>query len=70
MSVLFISLKLSLKKFCKNIIVRKRKEDESIPLKDWNIYLKNLYDSPNTMGNIINIPIEKYIFLWKMWSWG
>ena len=38
------------------------KEDNSIFLKDRNIYIKNLYDSSDTMGNITNTPIREDIF--------
>lgn len=33
-----------------------------IPLHNWDIYIKNLYDSPNTMRNILNTPIKEDIF--------
>lgn len=38
------------------------KEDNLISLKEQDIYLKNVYDSLNTMGNIVNTPIEEDIF--------
>lgn len=33
-----------------------------IPLKEWDIYLKNIYDSLDTMDNIVKTPIEEDIF--------
>jgi hypothetical protein len=33
-----------------------------IPLKDWNSYLKNIYESPNAMGIVPNVSIEDEVF--------
>jgi hypothetical protein len=30
-----------------------------IPLRDWNSYLKNIYESPNVMDNIQTLSIEE-----------
>ena len=48
--------------FWRKIWIRKNKKNHLIPLKKWNIYLKNLYQSPHTMDTIFNSPIEDYIF--------
>ena len=39
--------KVAPKKFSMQILTRKTKEDNKIALKDWNSYLKTLYESPN-----------------------
>jgi hypothetical protein len=33
-----------------------------IPLKDWNSYLKSIYEFPNAMDTIPNVPIEDEVF--------
>jgi hypothetical protein len=33
-----------------------------IPLKDWNSYLKNIYESPIVVDNIPNVYIEDEVF--------
>jgi hypothetical protein len=33
-----------------------------IPLKDWNSYLKNIYEFPNTMDTIPNVPTKDEVF--------
>jgi hypothetical protein len=33
-----------------------------IPLKDWNSYLKNIYESPIVVDNIPNVSIEDEVF--------
>ena len=40
------------KKFWRQILTRKTKEDNKIALKDWNSYLKMLYESLDTRDNI------------------
>ena len=40
------------KKLWSQILTRKTKEDNKIALKDWNSYLKTLYESPDTKYNI------------------
>jgi hypothetical protein len=44
-----------------------------IHLKDWDSYLKNPYESPNSMDNITNVHIENEVFFmediefWVKW---
>jgi hypothetical protein len=40
----------------------KTKENNMIPLKDWNSYLKNIYESPIVVDNIPNVSIEDEVF--------
>jgi hypothetical protein len=40
----------------------KTKENNMIPLKDLNSYLKNIYESPIVVENILNISIEDEVF--------
>ena len=44
--------KVEPRKFWGDILAPKIKENNSIPLKNWDLFLKNLYDSSNTMGNV------------------
>ena len=44
------------------MLVRKSKDNHSIPLGIWDIYLKKLYESLDTMENIISTPIKHDIF--------
>ena len=39
------------KKFWRQILTYKTKQDNKISLKDWNSYLKNIYESPNFIDN-------------------
>jgi len=65
--------KLDLKKFWRQNIRRKNKENNMIHLKDWDSYLKNPYESPNSMDNITNVHIENEVFFmediefWVKW---
>jgi len=43
--------KVALKKFWRQILTRKTKDNNKIALHDWNSYLKKLYESPNVMDN-------------------
>jgi hypothetical protein len=40
----------------------KTKENNKIPLKDWNCYLKNLYESPIIMDNMSNNSTKDEVF--------
>ena len=44
------------------MLVSITKDNNSIPLENWDNYLKMLYDSPDTMGTILNTPIKEDIF--------
>jgi len=59
---LFHLSKVALRKFWWNVLVRKTKDNHSIPLENWDNYLKKLYDSPKTMGTVFDTPIKEYIF--------
>ena len=50
------------KKFYRKILTRKTKEDNKIALKDWNSYLKKLYESPNIRDNIQTLLTMKEVF--------
>jgi hypothetical protein len=43
-------------------LTRKSKENNMIPLRDWNSYLKNIYQSPNFVDNIQTVFIEEKVF--------
>jgi hypothetical protein len=55
-------LKIDSKKLWRKILTRKTKENNNIPLKDWNLYLKNLYESPNIMDNMPNGSTKDGVF--------
>ena len=44
------------------ILNRKTKEDNKIVLKDWNFYLKTLYESQDTIDNIQTLLTMKEVF--------
>ena len=44
--------KLDPKKFCSQILKHNTKENNRIPLTDWNSYLKSLYEFPNAMDTV------------------
>jgi hypothetical protein len=46
------------KKFWRQILNRNTKENNMIPLKDSNSYLKSLYEFPNAMDTIPIVPVE------------
>jgi hypothetical protein len=50
------------KKFWSQILNRNTKENNMIPLRDWNSYLENLYKFPNAMDTISIVPTEDAIF--------
>jgi hypothetical protein len=54
--------KLDPKKFWRKILIHKTKENNMIPLKDWNSYLKSLYEFPNAMDTIPNVPTKDEVF--------
>jgi hypothetical protein len=54
--------KIDPKKFWRQILTRKTKENNKIPLKDWNFYLKNMYESPNVMDNMPNNSTKDEVF--------
>jgi len=54
--------KVDPRKLWRKIIICKMKENNLIPLKSWDIYLKSLYESLNAIGTILHTPIEEDIF--------
>lgn len=44
------------------MLVHKIKDNHSIPIENWDNYLKKLYDSPNTMDTILNTLIKEDVF--------
>jgi hypothetical protein len=50
------------KKFWSQILKRNTKENNRIPLTDWNSYLKNLYEFPNAMDTIPIVPTKEEVF--------
>jgi len=51
------------KKFWRQILTSKTKENNKISLKDCDSYLKKLYDSPDVTNNTQNPPTFKEVFL-------
>jgi hypothetical protein len=43
-------------------LTRKTKENNTNALKDWNSYLKNIYESPNVVDNIPNVSTKDKVF--------
>jgi hypothetical protein len=54
--------KIDPKKFWRQILTRKTKENNNIPFKDWNFYLENMYESPNVMDNMPKISTKDEVF--------
>jgi hypothetical protein len=54
--------KLDPKKFWSQILNRNTKENNRIPLRDWNSYLKSLYEFPNAMDTIPIVPTKEEVF--------
>jgi hypothetical protein len=50
------------KKFWSQIIKHNTKENNRIPLSDWNSYLKSIYEFPNSMETILIVPIKEEVF--------
>jgi hypothetical protein len=50
------------KKFSSQILKHNTKENNRIPLRDWNSYLKSLYEFPNAMGTIPIVPTKEEVF--------
>jgi hypothetical protein len=48
--------KLDSKKLWRQILICNTKENNMIPLRDWNSYLKSLYEFPNSMETIPIVP--------------
>ena len=46
------------KKFWSQILNRNTKENNMIPLRDWNSYLKSIYEFPNAMDTIPIVPTK------------
>ena len=54
--------KLDPKKFRSQILKQNTKENNRIPLRDWNSYLKSLYEFPNAMDTIPIVPTKEEVF--------
>ena len=54
--------KLHPKKFWRKILIRNTKENNIIPLRDWNSYLKSIYEFANAMDTIPIIPTKDEVF--------
>ena len=54
--------KLAPEKFWWQILTCKANEDNKIALKDWNSYLKRIYESPYIIDNIQTLLTMKAIF--------
>ena len=50
------------KKFSRQILTRKTKEDNKITLKDWNSYHKKIYESLDVIDNIHTLLKTKQVF--------
>ena len=50
------------KKFRREILTHKTKEDSKVALKYWNSYLKNIYESSNIRDNIQTLITMKDVF--------
>jgi hypothetical protein len=61
--ILHLSM-LDPKKLWRRIINCIAKENNMIPLKECNSYLKSLYEFPNTMDTILDVPIENAFFFY------
>ena len=54
--------KLDPKKFWSKNLNRNTKENNRIPLRDWNYYLKSLYQFRDAMDTIPNVPTKEEVF--------
>ena len=54
--------KLDPKKFSRKILIRNTKENNMIPLRHWNSYLKSIYEFPNAMDTIPIVPTQDEVF--------
>jgi hypothetical protein len=54
--------KLDPKKFWSQILKRNTKENNRIFLRDWNSYLKGLYEFPHAMDIISIVPTKEEVF--------
>jgi hypothetical protein len=50
------------KKFWSQILKCNTKENNRIPLMDWNSYIKILYEFPNAMDTIPIVPMKEEVF--------
>jgi hypothetical protein len=62
--------KLDPKKLWRQILSCGTKENNMIPSRDYNSYLKKLYESPNGMDNIQTLSIEDFFFSRRHRVWG
>jgi hypothetical protein len=51
--------KLDPTKFCSQIIKQNTKKNNRFPLRDWNSYIKSLYEFPNSMDTIPIVPTNE-----------
>jgi hypothetical protein len=49
------------KKLSSQILKRNTKENDRIPLRDWNSYLKSIYEFPNAMDTIPIVPTNEEV---------
>jgi hypothetical protein len=54
--------KMDTKKLWSQILNQNTKENNMIPLRDWNSYHKSLYEFPNAMDTIPIVPTEDEVF--------
>ena len=54
--------KVATKKFRRQILTRKNKDNNRIYLDNWNSYLKKLYESPNVIDNFETLLIIEEVF--------
>ena len=54
--------KVAPKKFWRQILTRKTKDNNIIALHDWNSYLKKIYESPNVIDNFETMLTMEEIF--------
>jgi hypothetical protein len=54
--------KLDPKKLWRQIIIHNTKENNMIPLREYNSYLKSLYEFPNAMYTIPIVPTKDEVF--------
>ena len=54
--------KVDPKKFWRQILTRKTKDNNRIALHDWNSYLKKIYESPNVIDNFETLLTTKEVF--------
>ena len=54
--------KVALKKFQRQILTRKTKDNNKIALHDWNSYLQRIYEFPNVIDNFETLLTTEEVF--------